>query len=590
MKLKFKDVSAAESADIVIVGAGISGLYTAWRLIQNDPTLSITIVERLNRTGGRLDTDIVKVKEGEYVREEEGGMRFNYGMEELMNLNKALGLCDQIVDFPMSSEGDTNRFYVRGRNFTVAEAAASKQMIWSELYDLKTQEQGLSPTDLVTNAYKNVLYENGAAYKGGRPPEFWTRFREEFTWKGKTLNQWQLWGLLRDMNYSEECIEMLSDTIGFAGPFKGLPNAGDAFQILADFPVDPTYFTFERGFSTLPNAIVADLEANYAAQVSIYLSTNVDSIAPAKYGAFNLLLTEAPEFQNSNPFIQGGEQKTLHAGKLILAVATKGLENLFITSPALNARKDARTLWENIHASIGMKLMKINMYYNKPWWENGQTGRPSIQFGPNFTDLPINSVYPFYALPVHKQLLGIDDGLEAAPEIRDAAAALTIYCDFNNTNFWKGLQNVGPKFDSPLQQEMNNAQPQVMYAASQAIVDEAKRQFQLLFGANSVPDPVLTSYRLWNGEDDFEFAYHQWQLNVVDSEVRAYLSNPFENLYCCNEAISDMQGWVNGSLRSSNAALAHFGIGPLADDPCANPDAGLESTATPARKATGLWG
>ena len=53
----------------------------------------MTLIERLNRTGGRLDTDIVEVKSGEIVREEEGGMRFNFGMEELMRLNYALGLC-----------------------------------------------------------------------------------------------------------------------------------------------------------------------------------------------------------------------------------------------------------------------------------------------------------------------------------------------------------------------------------------------------------------------------------------------------------------------------------------------------------------
>ena len=135
-------------------------------------------------------------------------MRFNFGMDQLMNLTKKLGLCDQIVEFPMGSADNTNRYFLRGRNFTLAEAIASGNMIWSELYDLKTEEVGLSPTELVTIAFNNVLFENGMVQKPGEPPEFYTEFREKAKWKGKTMNEWQLWGLLRDMGYSEECIQM----------------------------------------------------------------------------------------------------------------------------------------------------------------------------------------------------------------------------------------------------------------------------------------------------------------------------------------------------------------------------------------------
>lgn len=69
------------SADIVIVGAGAAGLYCAYRLLQDKPKRQIVILDRLDRTGGRLDTDLVKIKDldGQTidVREEEGGMRFN---------------------------------------------------------------------------------------------------------------------------------------------------------------------------------------------------------------------------------------------------------------------------------------------------------------------------------------------------------------------------------------------------------------------------------------------------------------------------------------------------------------------------------
>ena len=128
---------------------------------------------------------------------------------------------------------------------------------------------------------------------------------------------------------------------------------------------------------------------------------------------------------------------------------------------------------------------------------------------------------------------------------------------------------------------------------------EAKKQLQALFGVNWIPEPVLTSYRLWNGENDFEFAYHQWQLNVDDKDVRAYLSNPMDNVYCCNEAISDMQGWVNGSLRSVNMALAHFGLDPMPKDPCTESQStkaqpimmsSADEAPEPKKARMGLWG
>jgi len=272
---KFNEIEEKSNIDIGIIGAGISGLYCAYRMITNDAfkEKKIVIYDRLNRTGGRLQSDLIPIKENnavessnyyeqvkiDTIKEEQGGMRFNYEMEELMNLNAELGICDEIVPFPMSSEGDPNRFCVRGHSFSLAEANEGGNMIWSELYNLNSQEIGLSPVQIVTNAYNRILVANDILLEENQTPEYWQKFRLEFKWNGIPMNEWQLWGLLLDMGYSAECVEMLSSTIGFTGPFKGLPNAGDAWQILADFPKDPSYYTFKYGFSTLPNTIVKAL-------------------------------------------------------------------------------------------------------------------------------------------------------------------------------------------------------------------------------------------------------------------------------------------------------------------------------------------
>src|SRR4028119_2439542 len=91
------------SADIVVVGAGVSGLYCACRILTEKPKTRVVIFDLLDRIGGRLDTDLVKIKglDGKTVdvKEEEGGMRFNTSMKELLALIQDLDMTPQIVPF-----------------------------------------------------------------------------------------------------------------------------------------------------------------------------------------------------------------------------------------------------------------------------------------------------------------------------------------------------------------------------------------------------------------------------------------------------------------------------------------------------------
>ena len=221
-------------------------------------------------------------------------------------------------------------------------------------------------------------------------PEFWQRFRVDFEWNGVTLNRWQLWGLLREMGYTQECITMLTHTIGFEGPFLSEVSAGEAFQILEDFPKNPTYYTFRKGFSTLPNALAKSVESTGG---QIYLNTNVETLANSSVEGFELTVSRQGSSSDSNV------QATLKTPKVILAIETAALETLCHTSQALNNESPAsHQLWENIHSVVNMRLMKINLYYEIPWWTNGLSGQPGFQYGPSFSDLPINAVYPFSSI------------------------------------------------------------------------------------------------------------------------------------------------------------------------------------------------
>jgi monoamine oxidase len=565
----------------LVVGAGMAGLYATWRILEDNPDADVFIIEKSNRTGGRLDSDVVKISEDK-VKEEEGGMRFTFDeMDNLMSLFMMLNIDDQVVPFPMNSGGN-NRLLFRGESFNNAKAAEDDYAIWSELYNLAPAEQGKSPNAIINTVFNRILMVNPGFTErpDQRGPEFWQRFRLECQWNGIKMKDWTLWNLFSDMGYSNECITMLYRASGFNGTFLSRMNAGVAYQLLEEFPADPHFRTLENGFSTLPNALVERI-----GKERIYLKTQLLSIHRPEQGQGYRLRYQTIDEHNR---VQYGE---LMADRIVLGLPRLALEKLFIDSNLLNElpSEHSERLWDTLQTATNQPLLKINLYYDKAWWGNKTSGQPEVAFGPNFSDSPLGSVYPFYAIDQSSfAALEYDEWLEASgatpsPDIKarlddiiqskyHKPAALTIYCDFLNINYWQTLQNNGELFDSPLQREHTERHLQTLYAASQAVVERATQYFKELFNTHYVPEPILTSTRIWDGSMRFnvnasqEFGYgvHQWAVAADDREVMAYLCEPIDNIYTCGEAFSDYQGWVEGALRSTNLVLEKgFGLPPI---------------------------
>lgn len=74
--------------DCIIIGGGLAGLYTAYRLIQSDPNQKIVILERNRKIGGRIDT---------INGLEAGAGRFSNKHTRLLGLIDELGLSPTIT-------------------------------------------------------------------------------------------------------------------------------------------------------------------------------------------------------------------------------------------------------------------------------------------------------------------------------------------------------------------------------------------------------------------------------------------------------------------------------------------------------------
>ncbi len=567
------DKQIPQTAEIIVIGAGMAGLYTTWRILKEYPGQEIFIFDKLNRTGGRLDSDLVKFENGKTVKEEEGGMRFTFeNMDNLMSLLLMMGIDNQVVPFPMDSGGN-NRLYFRGKSFTNNDAEENNYSIWEKLYNLEAAERGINPKTIIDTVFNRILDVNPDFKERPkiRTPEFWQKFRLECQWKGVKLKDWTLWNILSDMGYSNESITLLYQLLGFNGTFLSQMNAGVAYQLLEDFPSDPQFKTLENGFSTLPNALVDKIGKG-----RIFLKTHLESIDKTE-GEEDFTLKYTTVDKSGNPITD-----TVRAKKVILCLPRLALEKLFINSNALNKLSGDRSkkLWNTLQTTTNQALLKINLYYEKAWWGNKITGQPPVAFGPNFSDLPLGSVYPFYSIDEeaiaaleyqnwlkknHKQLpRDLKEKLEDINNNKyQKPAALTIYCDYLNINFWKALQHNGPKFTSPMQEKYNNMEPQVLYPASREVVKEATKFFKALFNTHYVPQPTLTSARIWDGSiafndepsEQFGYGVHQWALQADDKQVMTDLVEPLENIYTCGEAYSDFQGWVEGALRSADLVL-----------------------------------
>ena len=92
LKKKQNSLKQLPTFDYLIVGAGIAGLYTAYRLNQNYPNAKICILEASKTIGGRLHTIHY-----DNLHFEGGGARFNTEQLRIQSLVKELKYMDVVV-------------------------------------------------------------------------------------------------------------------------------------------------------------------------------------------------------------------------------------------------------------------------------------------------------------------------------------------------------------------------------------------------------------------------------------------------------------------------------------------------------------
>lgn len=189
--------------ECIIVGAGISGLVVARRLLQHDSSLSITIMESDTEAGGRIRTQDTK---GFHV--EKGAGRVAESHRQLLALIEEMCLTEYLMELPKERE-----FVYQGKRMS---------------YDI----------------HKKLAYviKASESYKG--------------------LSEITLFQLCVDTlpgGYDEACI--MRACFGFDAEFMKMSALACLSMCKHDLLQDITYYVLTCGFSELIRRLVASLEA-----------------------------------------------------------------------------------------------------------------------------------------------------------------------------------------------------------------------------------------------------------------------------------------------------------------------------------------
>mmetsp|Transcript_814 Transcript_814/g.1152 ORF Transcript_814/g.1152 Transcript_814/m.1152 type:complete len:1092 (+) Transcript_814:51-3326(+) len=503
------------SYDVAIIGGGVSGLFSALRLKENDCNLKVAVFESSDHVGGRLVSIPAPLTDNRIITEF-GGMRFPTKFRHTSKIVKELEL--EKIEFPV--DNDDNPFYVRGRNGKFKSLKKPSRV--KEIFNM-------------SNVSRNDIKKDGGlliallAHLGWQkdPPtdrlgrnELRTflktvRLDEDgelstSTSSGELLSEMSIYQLWLKV-YGLEALKYQVAISGYFSPW-GDWNAVDAIvDNLSDFGKDVNYFRLKDGYQSL----VEKMKEKFCDMGGkVFLGKKLNSFSRRGNNAFYL------DFGEDNPLV---------ASNLILAMPRKCLSS--IESASLEAPEVQRMI-----QSVKPKpFFKLFLCYDKVWWDKSLHGR-------SISTLPIRQCYYWQVDEV------------------TGRAVIMFYDDGSDPDFWAAI--LDRDRDSDVQDTW------VGNRVADNVKLEAHRQFAKLMNVDpdKVPKPYAASCASWTSESKFGGAVNFWLPKVDSQEIIDTIIQPIPDarLFICGSAYSNYQGWVEGALETADSMLAKkFGLKPF---------------------------
>lgn len=517
--------------DIAVVGAGVSGAYSAWRLQQSlGAEAKIALFEYSDRIGGRLYT--VTIPGLPNVKAEVGGMRYIPTQHIMVaSLVDHLGLAKK--DFPMGAPepvgANCNLFYLRGKHLRLHELADPDKVP----YNMSFSERGQGPTNLQVRMMNNIFpgMENLSLCD-----------LMKVTAYGRPLWKWGFWDLANRV-LSNEGYQFMKDAGGYEA---NVANANAVTQLPATEYTDTTQFlTLRDGYDQLPIRLAKE----FADDMPGGLPTGHRIMLNHRLAEIEIGTGEYPYTLHFQPTVTEKAQTrllhnagpiTVRAKKIILAMPRRSLELIkssFFDDPWLKT---------NIPSVLIQTAFKLFLAYETPWWR-----ALGLEAGRSVTDLPVRQTYYFGTeaeqaggLPYMNSLL------------------MASYNDMGTVPFWKSLEEGAPYrgyVPDTLKSTVTNPIPDTPFHATDEMVSAANRQVAAMHAMPDIPLPYSAVYHTWN-EDPYGGGWHEWKANFRLDEIMCQMRKPVDdqNIFIVGEAYSYGQGWVEGALDIAESMLEDF--------------------------------
>ncbi len=557
--------------DIVIVGGGIAGIYTAWRLIMADKDnpsllkkwkkkakLRIAVYEGSDLIGGRI-LSATPPNFNSVMNCELGGMRFVSTQKYISSL-----IIDKLkIPHPLQAVGEPiNIIYMRRkllRSYQLCDPEALPYNITEE--ERLALKSGGTTADNFLGWAALKLIPGMAGLAGSEL----TQYLQTVVIDGIPLYQYGFWDLVSKV-LSHEAYRIAIKACGY-DVLGSNTNAVNCISEYFDFTPTAQFYLIDGSYGVVPWTLQKQFEAAGGKVLTGKWMENFDEVQ----------LEDKSKGVEMNFYKQN---KPVNASALILAMPPRSLELLEQTGPVMDPARAPQLRWMmNSVSRIG--LFKMCLVYDQPWWEK----KAYVTKGRSLTDLPVRQLYYW--------------GVEVDPKTgNQGKAVLMAYNDSESSTFWSGFRTgpLGPNdnvewSDIEHPGHFLNHKNAVMFTrkniaiqkatatskdpwlpmkrknwdnhpAPKRMVDEMHKQIMEMHGVTDAPAPIDAAFKNW-GDDPYGAAVHFWNSGYKSWEVMTAMTKPVKDFPCfiCGEAWSENQTWAEGSLQTSEIMLQqHFGL------------------------------
>lgn len=314
-----KNKHTKKKYDIVIIGSGISGLYTLYKLSKNYPDLKILLLESNERYGGRIYSYKETIDNKDYIMDFGAG-RLGHHHKLIKNLLKQLNLSKKIINIP------NTKIYINidNKNNKVTNETKLRDSIMKKLYKLFVNSK-------ISTIAKNILQKY-----------YLNELLEKYF--GKTFSQ-----------KVASIFEYTSDLNEF--------NAYDAIEYFKhDYQNDSKFFTLNGGLGQIIENLLIKIRKSRGFKSGYIKINNLSSVENINYNNNN----NSYELYVNNSKNTKQKSYIINSKVVICGIPKNSLKKFAVCKPIVR----------DLESINNINLLRIFEVYNKNdddgkmWFEN----------------------------------------------------------------------------------------------------------------------------------------------------------------------------------------------------------------------------